>query len=62
MSALRVAEMFTSFQGEGPSAGERAAFIRLSGCGVGRNVATIATGSSPSAMKCKIATSSKATG
>jgi len=35
MSVLRVAEMFTSFQGEGPSAGQRAAFIRLSGCGVG---------------------------
>jgi 7-carboxy-7-deazaguanine synthase len=35
VSALRVAEMFASFQGEGPSAGERAAFIRLSGCGVG---------------------------
>jgi 7-carboxy-7-deazaguanine synthase len=33
--ALRVAEMFASFQGEGPSAGQRAAFIRLSGCGVG---------------------------
>lgn len=35
MSVLRVAETFTSFQGEGPSAGQRAAFIRLSGCGVG---------------------------
>jgi organic radical activating enzyme len=35
VSVLRVAEMFTSFQGEGPSAGQRAAFIRLSGCGVG---------------------------
>jgi organic radical activating enzyme len=35
VSALRVAEMFASFQGEGPSAGQRAAFIRLSGCGVG---------------------------
>jgi 7-carboxy-7-deazaguanine synthase len=35
VSALRVAEMFVSFQGEGPSAGQRAAFIRLSGCGVG---------------------------
>jgi 7-carboxy-7-deazaguanine synthase len=32
---LRIAEIFTSFQGEGPSAGQRAAFIRLSGCGVG---------------------------
>lgn len=35
MNVLRVAEMFTSFQGEGPSAGQRAAFIRLSGCAVG---------------------------
>jgi organic radical activating enzyme len=35
VSVLRVAEMFASFQGEGPSAGQRAAFIRLSGCGVG---------------------------
>ena len=35
MSVLRVAEMFASFQGEGPSAGQRAAFIRLSGCGMG---------------------------
>lgn len=35
MSVLRVAEVFASFQGEGPSAGQRAAFIRLSGCGVG---------------------------
>lgn len=35
MSALRVAEVFASFQGEGPSAGQHAAFIRLSGCGVG---------------------------
>lgn len=35
MSVLRIAEMFASFQGEGPSAGQRAAFIRLSGCGVG---------------------------
>ena len=33
---LRVAEVFgPTFQGEGPSAGRRAAFIRLSGCGVG---------------------------
>jgi 7-carboxy-7-deazaguanine synthase len=33
---LRVAEMFGStFQGEGPSAGQRAAFIRLSGCPLG---------------------------
>jgi organic radical activating enzyme len=33
---LRVAELFgPTFQGEGPSAGQRAAFIRLSGCPVG---------------------------
>jgi 7-carboxy-7-deazaguanine synthase len=34
--ALRVSEVFgPTFQGEGPSAGQRAAFIRLSGCPVG---------------------------
>jgi 7-carboxy-7-deazaguanine synthase len=33
---LRVASLFgPTFQGEGPSAGQRAAFVRLSGCGVG---------------------------
>jgi 7-carboxy-7-deazaguanine synthase len=33
---LQVAEMFgPTFQGEGPSAGQRAAFVRLSGCPVG---------------------------
>jgi organic radical activating enzyme len=35
-AGLRVAELFgPTFQGEGPSAGQRAAFIRLSGCPVG---------------------------
>ena len=29
---LRVNESFLSFQGEGPSSGERAVFLRLSGC------------------------------
>lgn len=32
VSSLLVAETFTSFQGEGPSAGQLAAFIRLSRC------------------------------
>ncbi len=32
VGALLVAETFTSFQGEGPSAGQPAAFIRLSRC------------------------------
>lgn len=34
-TVLRVAELFgPTFQGEGPSAGQRAAFVRLSGCPV----------------------------
>lgn len=35
-TVLRVADLFgPTFQGEGPSAGQAAAFIRLSGCGLG---------------------------
>lgn len=30
--ALRISETFLSFQGEGPSTGQRAIFLRLSGC------------------------------
>jgi 7-carboxy-7-deazaguanine synthase len=32
---LRIAEIFTSVQGEGPSAGTPSAFVRLQGCSVG---------------------------
>jgi organic radical activating enzyme len=32
LKSLRVSEYFISFQGEGPSGGERAVFLRLAGC------------------------------
>jgi organic radical activating enzyme len=32
LRTLRVSEVFVSFQGEGPSGGERAVFLRLAGC------------------------------
>ena len=35
MTALRVSEIFLSLQGEGPSAGTPAHFVRLQGCDVG---------------------------